>query len=451
LAQGLVLVPSPQVTGSSLVGAAAITSNDIWAVGQTFTSAGTFQTLAEHFDGTSWSVIPTPNPTSNDEFTGVAGAASNDVWAIASGTTTNPSFIEHWNGSSWSVVPSPTVQNLTGVTAPASNNVWAVGAGSGGALVEHWDGTSWSIVSSPAFAGVSGLVGVSADASNDVWAVGSTSTQSGASFSGPVALHWNGQTWSMIPAANTTVGFHFRGVTALSPTDVWGAGNTSTTGRYPKSIATVEHWDGTSWSIVPGPNSGSKSVGTALYAIAAVSANEVWAVGVNNSQTLTEQWDGTTLKIVNSPNASDVSNGLSGVTALSDGTVAAVGSQIGSTTGQMPLILQNAASAPKTAAPTRSMLATRDTSPRDAVFPAGANEDQHLSFGGPGTTGTTTGRQGGTMPAALEAALLDQLFVAAGKGDQPLPFAGHAWWLNDAAADGASDGLAGGLWLWARV
>ena len=137
LLSSLVFVPSPQVSGGSLAGAAAIADNDIWAVGGISTPSGQ-QTLAEHFNGTSWSVVPTPSPTSNSFFSGVAAAASKDVWAVGN------SLIEHWNGSSWSVVPSPTGTRLNGVAAPASNNAWAVGyeTNSGNAVVEHWDRTS---------------------------------------------------------------------------------------------------------------------------------------------------------------------------------------------------------------------------------------------------------------------------------------------------------------------
>jgi hypothetical protein len=61
LTSGLKVVPSPTVAGSQLIGSAAISSSDIWAVGDIVSSPG-FTTLAEHFDGTSWSVVPTPTP-----------------------------------------------------------------------------------------------------------------------------------------------------------------------------------------------------------------------------------------------------------------------------------------------------------------------------------------------------------------------------------------------------
>jgi hypothetical protein len=385
LSSGLVFVPSPQVNGGSLGPGAAIAANDIWAVGGINTSSGE-QTLAEHFNGTSWSVVPTSAPASNPKFTGVAAAASNDVWAVGAGNDGN-AFIEHWNGSTWSVVSNQANTNLSGVTAPASNSAWAVGttSGSSNALVEHWDGTSWSIVSSPAFANVT-PVAVSADSPNDVWVVGSASTGFVGAPSGPVALHWNGQSWNAIPGAQSGTGFTFTAVTALSPTNVWGAGHASTGGAYPKQIATVEHWDGTSWSVLPNQFPANKGVGTSLSGIAAVSANDVWAVGDNGSQTLTEHWNGSSLQIVNSPNP-NFGNGLFGVTALSDGTVAAVGYQEDSSFVQTPLILQNSASAPKTKT---------------------------------ATVATTT-----TMPAPLDRAPVDQFVTAAGMSGQPFTMGGQ--------------------------
>jgi len=55
-----------------------------------------------------------------------------DVWAV--GVTISDrvrALIEHWNGSTWSIVPSPTdttESELNAVTrVPGTNNAWAVG------------------------------------------------------------------------------------------------------------------------------------------------------------------------------------------------------------------------------------------------------------------------------------------------------------------------------------
>src|SRR5436190_22390541 len=73
---------------------------------------------------------------------------------------------------------------------------------------------------------------------------------------------------------------------------------------------------GPSWGVVPSPSNGT--AGNVLGAVAAVSANEVWAVGAYSntasvSQTLIERWDGTSWTVVPSPNVGAGDNYLEGV------------------------------------------------------------------------------------------------------------------------------------------
>ena len=312
---GLHVVPSPFVNNSKLIGTAAIAANDIWAVGDIVSNSGlTTTTLAEHFDGTTWSVVPTPTLRSGGFIDGVAAVASNDVWAVGGEGSLTPfqPLIEHWNGTSWSKIPSPPLSNggfLNGVTAISSNDIWAVGVinNSSDSLVEHWDGTSWSVISSPAFTGAGGLNGISADGTNDVWAVGGTAI-----------LHWDGATWSTVSAPPPVV---LLGVTALSPTNAWAVGSQRLDSRHVR--AQIEHWDGASWGVFLNPDPGTSF--SALNGIAAVSSSDIWAVGQVFGQTLTEHWDGTRWRIINSPNPGRGGNRLFGVTALSTGTVVAVG------------------------------------------------------------------------------------------------------------------------------
>jgi len=225
------------------------------------------------------------------------------------------------------------------VTIVSSNDVWAVGSASGNALVEHWDGRSWSIVSNTVIAGAGALSAVSADSANDVWAVGESGN------GGPPILHFDGTNWSLV-ASHPDI--EATSVTALSPTNVWAVGTVGVfanhkTHRQPA----IEHWDGMSWSIVPSPNPNKVPTDDSfLNGIEAISANDIWAVGQLNASssspaTLTEHWDGTNWKIINSPNPGNFSNGLSGVTALSDGTVTAVGFEQGQGFDKIPLILEN--------------------------------------------------------------------------------------------------------------
>jgi hypothetical protein len=326
-ATGLHVVPSPFIAGSSLSAAAVIAPGDMWAVGTI--GSGPFQTLAEHFNGTSWSVVPTP--ALNASLAGVAGAAGNDVWAVgdqAQRSSVN-TLIEHWDGTSWSVTPSPKLpqgSQLTGVTAPATDNAWAVGfnSGSSTALVEHWDGTSWSIISSPAFTGASIDRGaVSADSAADVWAMGFLACSAPCTTEQNVSLHWNGTSWAQIPAAH----LRFGGVgplTALSPANVWAVGTgpgVPTGGFSAHPTAVIEHWDGTSWNVVPSPNPNPQG-NNSLGAVAAISATDIWAAGLQLKGPFTEHWDGASWSIVATPSGV---RSIAGMAASSAGTVLAVG------------------------------------------------------------------------------------------------------------------------------
>jgi hypothetical protein len=179
-ATGLHVVPSPFIAGSSLSAAAVIAPGDMWAVGTI--GSGPFQTLAEHFNGTSWSVVPTP--ALNASLAGVAGAAGNDVWAVgdqAQRSSVN-TLIEHWDGTSWSVTPSPNPNpqgnnSLGAVAAISATDIWAAGLQLKGPFTEHWDGASWSIVATPS--GVRSIAGMAASSAGTVLAVGQGTDGSG--------------------------------------------------------------------------------------------------------------------------------------------------------------------------------------------------------------------------------------------------------------------------------
>jgi hypothetical protein len=288
---------------ASFAATAAIADNDIWAVGTTNLDTSSDTPLAVHFDGTNWSAVPTPTRQGRNDFDGVAAVASNDVWAVGakdiSSTGSAQPLIEHWDGTSWSVVSSPKLKQggaLEAVTAIATNNVWAVGLFDdlSQALVEHWDGTSWSVVSSPAFSGILEVTAISADASNDIWAVTSS----------PIVLHFDGTNWSQVHAGSEPrYGFFsLRGITALSPTNVWAVGEAKfCNGCGP--VGLTGNWDGTSFNRVANPAKG-------LSSVSAISASNIWAVGSE-----IEHWDGMGWTTVTAP------TGGGGVSTLGDGTV----------------------------------------------------------------------------------------------------------------------------------
>src|SRR5581483_8850481 len=88
-------------------------------------------------------------------------------------------LIEHWDGTAWSVSPSPNLglsfNALYSVSALPASDVWAVGFATDGhakerAMALHWDGSAWTSVRLPPH--VRQLTSVDADSSDDVWATG---------------------------------------------------------------------------------------------------------------------------------------------------------------------------------------------------------------------------------------------------------------------------------------
>lgn len=310
------VVPSANTgISSSLAGVAAVSANDVWSVGSyKGSSSSSGQTLIEHWDGTSWSIVTSPSPSTYSNLKAIAAVSANDIWAV--GSSSSETLTEHWDGSSWSVIPSPNVSSslnyLASVAVVASNDVWAVGEsdltdGDAQTLTEHWDGTSWSIIPSPNVATfVNAFIGVAAIATNDVWAVG-TSEDSG---SQPLIEHWDGNSWSVIPSPVPSIDGILYGVSAVSANNIWAVGHFIS---FSVEATLIEHWDGTSWSIVPSPNPRSSDY---LTGVTASPAGAVWTAGHDINlkqsafQTLIEHWIGTKWQASASPNVGTQNNAL---------------------------------------------------------------------------------------------------------------------------------------------
>ena len=209
--------PSPGNLLDELLDVQVVSSKDVWAVGYTHSNGGPWLTLTEHWNGTQWSIVPSPNPGQTQTYLRrVSAVAHNDVWAA--GYYLNPqgysrTLIEHWDGVQWNLVSSPNENSnnneLWDIGGISANDVWAVGNYSGGGptftLIEHWNGVQWNLINSPNPADAYGVVlhGVSIVSSTDVWAVGDWSNEMEAST---VVEHWDGMEWSIVPSPNSDSG-----------------------------------------------------------------------------------------------------------------------------------------------------------------------------------------------------------------------------------------------------
>ncbi|MEO8971649.1 MAG: hypothetical protein ABI406_08635 [Ktedonobacteraceae bacterium] len=205
------IVPSPNLTRcNSLAAVKVLSSSDIWAVGQAYKTphSTTSQALTEHWDGTQWSIVASPDLHASRSLIAISAVSTSDIWAV--GFTGTRTLIEHWNGSHWNIIHTPgegTYARLSSVSALAANNIWAVGytntTGGYKTLVEHWNGSSWSIVPSPNRGSYNDmLVAISTASAKNIWAVGWYRDSSHALDTIPYMLHWNGTTWSVAKTPN---------------------------------------------------------------------------------------------------------------------------------------------------------------------------------------------------------------------------------------------------------
>jgi hypothetical protein len=139
--------PPPPAYNVGLGGVSATSSSDVWAVGSYSNSSGGNNTLIEHWDGAAWTITPSPNPGGfNNVLSRVSATSSTDSWAAGSWNPGYPTYFDqtlvlHWDGSAWSVVPSPnpsTSHNyLYGISATSASDVLAVGTYTSGAYQDR--------------------------------------------------------------------------------------------------------------------------------------------------------------------------------------------------------------------------------------------------------------------------------------------------------------------------
>ena len=189
-----------------VTGMDASARDDVWAVGFSEPTAGPPQPIAEHWDGSRWSLVSVPAPAAGGQLASVAVRSAGDAWAV--GWSASAQLIEHWDGGAWHTTTPPAVAgSLSGVAVvPGSRVVWAVGTRPGqpdGALTltERWDGQAWRVIPSPNLsnspdAPTSGLSSVAAVDQRDVWAVGNGFVPGGDRL---LVEHWNGVRWAILP------------------------------------------------------------------------------------------------------------------------------------------------------------------------------------------------------------------------------------------------------------
>lgn len=289
--------PASTATSQTVSGASFDSATDGWVVGSQqaralLPDAPYSQPYSAHWHDGQWTTVALPPSPEVDRSlaqpTALAALSPTNAWSVGArnlpfARTSTGTVIEHWDGSTWSIVPDPASQmggaSLVGVKAISAGNIWAVGRqvapdGNIVPLVEHFDGTPWQIVNVPSGSEQSAFYALNASGPNDIWAVGDQTVPGATGTFEPLVEHFDGSSWTVVSNLPATGSSKLNAVYAASPTDVWA------TEQVPAHTAVgLLHYDGTTWTQVPWP--GIPEYGQLSWAlgIAGSGPDDVWALG----------------------------------------------------------------------------------------------------------------------------------------------------------------------------
>src|SRR6266566_533377 len=303
--------PTPNPRGaavSSLSGVSCTAPSACTAVGNSVTRAGESQPLAERWDGTRWRIQPATNPKQGGGvLSGVACMSASSCIAVGASNAFTPNartLAERWNGKRWSIQATPNPKqgggSLISVACTSVSSCTTVGVSNAGTLAERWNGTRWRIQPTPTPAGAqfAPLNTVACPSPSACSAAGFSSDRSG--IPQTLAERWNGGRWRIQPTPNPAgaAPSQLGSVSCTSPSACTATGEAA-------NLPLAERWDGAKWRIQPTP---SLRAGGGLASVSCTSAVACAAVGARTDSsgdftgTLAERWDGSRWRLQPTPN-----------------------------------------------------------------------------------------------------------------------------------------------------
>ena len=267
--------PSPNVAAANdniLLGVSCPTLGSCTAVGYTVANA-TVRALAEQWDGTTWTIEPTPIPAPGAwvELSGVSCPTSGACIAVGgyiknSVIAQEQPLSETWNGSTWSLLPTPNpqAQNGSALSSVSCSSGVACTAGGdyayadvdGSVFAFRWNGTTWTnqVQPNPQGQRLNSDNAVSCGAAAACTIVGSWVDN--ANNLRTLAQHWDGTAWVGLHPPNPVGSFSAQlyGVSCAVSSDCRAVGGWSGSPNGNPSVSLAEHWNGTQWSIDATPN-----------------------------------------------------------------------------------------------------------------------------------------------------------------------------------------------------
>ena len=260
-------------TGSNQLNSISCTNASFCvAVGeQNLTGGG--GTLAELWNGTKWSVVPSVDPPASSSDALLSVSCVGPSFCLAVGGNGAGPIAETWNGTAWTLVTVPTPAgatsvNLTSVSCVATNVCELLGtsvtAGTGSIFGNQWNGSALSLTpaatpASSASTPIPEASGISCVSATWCLAVGVNDVQVTATASAFSEV-WNGASWTlaMTPAPSTATGSLLRSVSCAGVNFCTAVGQGTFAGPLNQNL--IETWNGTSWAITPSPDTSASLV-----------------------------------------------------------------------------------------------------------------------------------------------------------------------------------------------
>jgi hypothetical protein len=269
--------------------------------------------LAERWNGSTWTVLPMPNPvhTVQSDLTDIDCTSVTACTAVGSYTYSTAgnayyALAEGWNGKTWRLEtaanPAPKANSLYSVSCTSPTACETVGDAFDGLLAESWNGTAWTGQTPVASAGggPGDLNGVSCASATDCFAVGDT----GGDDNQTLAESWNGKEWAYLPTLAPS------DWSSLSGAECFSATNCLAVGAYDGQrgdVTLAVRRNGHTWTVLATRNAPKPAVDSSLGDIACASPTACLAIGHSDQggsthqRGLAEWWNGTKWTMLPTP------------------------------------------------------------------------------------------------------------------------------------------------------
>jgi hypothetical protein len=279
--------------------------------------------LAERWNGSAWSIQPTPAPVGATGSFLSAVACPGAQLCVAVGFKIGAAsavrgLSEVWNGKHWVIVPmatppSATYLALTGISCLSSGDCTALGSYIVGTqqdqpLGERWNGTAWALEAVPNPHAENGSLATAVSCTGPAACMATAEYGYGDVDQSVYALRWNGIHWISVTQPNPGGQFaNYETSVSCSIADACtSVGAWTNIGL----LALAERWNGTKWlrQVVAQPEGSATS---ALGGVSCADATACTAVGTSSKQlngvpttTLAERWNGASWIVDSTPNPS---------------------------------------------------------------------------------------------------------------------------------------------------